>query len=274
MNASTFYNACSFLKRGTKHGTDVVRHCSAKLPRSMNSGRSCHSRTSSLGRIRNLTLQPRQRHDAPRTTSSTDRILTTHRQNEDLRRHLLRSQDLSRQGKRTSPYLHPSRSRALGGLWRQKRGLKERTHGYTFVASGGCMLLFGRKRRELSATRIHAQAHTSRLGWDFGRNICSALVLTYILQGKLFVRSDSKIFRFQNGKSESLFLQRKNPRKIAWTVLCRRQRRKGISEVRNHNRRIHLESRPNHILTTTTGGCQDPPSPPGQVPACHRWCFP
>lgn len=52
------------------------------------------------------------------------------------------------------------------------------------------------------------------------------------LQGKLYVRGDSKTFRFQNGKTESLFLQRKNPRRIAWTVLCRRQRRKGISEVR------------------------------------------
>ncbi|KAI7053914.1 hypothetical protein KC352_g44995, partial [Hortaea werneckii] len=50
-------------------------------------------------------------------------------------------------------------------------------------------------------------------------------------KGKLFVRSDSKIFRFQNGKSESLFLQRKNPRRIAWTVLCRRAHRKGITEV-------------------------------------------
>ncbi|KAK1833183.1 60S ribosomal L24 [Podospora conica] len=49
-------------------------------------------------------------------------------------------------------------------------------------------------------------------------------------KGKLFVRGDSKIFRFQNGKSESLFLQRKNPRRIAWTVLFRRQHRKGISE--------------------------------------------
>jgi large subunit ribosomal protein L24e len=49
-------------------------------------------------------------------------------------------------------------------------------------------------------------------------------------QGKLYVRGDSKIFRFQNGKSESLFLQRKNPRRIAWTVLYRRQHRKGISE--------------------------------------------
>ncbi|KPM45077.1 hypothetical protein AK830_g1442 [Neonectria ditissima] len=48
--------------------------------------------------------------------------------------------------------------------------------------------------------------------------------------GKLYVRGDSKIFRFQNGKSESLFLQRKNPRRISWTVLYRRQHRKGISE--------------------------------------------
>ncbi|KAF2271996.1 uncharacterized protein EI97DRAFT_437373 [Westerdykella ornata] len=49
-------------------------------------------------------------------------------------------------------------------------------------------------------------------------------------KGKLYVRSDNKIFRFQNGKSESLFLQRKNPRRIAWTVLFRRQHKKGISE--------------------------------------------
>lgn len=52
------------------------------------------------------------------------------------------------------------------------------------------------------------------------------------MQGKLYVRGDSKVFRFQNGKSESLFLQRKNPRRIAWTVLYRRQHRKGITEVR------------------------------------------
>ncbi|THC92122.1 hypothetical protein EYZ11_008417 [Aspergillus tanneri] len=54
-------------------------------------------------------------------------------------------------------------------------------------------------------------------------------------KGKLYVRGDSKIFRFQNGKSESLFLQRKNPRRIAWTVLFRRQHRKGISEVSTAN---------------------------------------
>ncbi|KEF60628.1 large subunit ribosomal protein L24e [Exophiala aquamarina CBS 119918] len=49
-------------------------------------------------------------------------------------------------------------------------------------------------------------------------------------KGKLYVRGDSKIFRFQNGKTESLFLQRKNPRRIAWTMLYRRQHKKGISE--------------------------------------------
>ncbi|KAJ9638574.1 60S ribosomal protein L24 [Knufia peltigerae] len=49
-------------------------------------------------------------------------------------------------------------------------------------------------------------------------------------KGKLYVRGDSKVFRFQNGKTESLFLQRKNPRRIAWTMLYRRMHKKGISE--------------------------------------------
>ncbi|KAF1812475.1 hypothetical protein P152DRAFT_416584 [Eremomyces bilateralis CBS 781.70] len=49
-------------------------------------------------------------------------------------------------------------------------------------------------------------------------------------KGKLYIRGDSKIFRFQNGKTESLFLQRKNPRRIAWTTLFRRQHKKGITE--------------------------------------------
>lgn len=59
-------------------------------------------------------------------------------------------------------------------------------------------------------------------------------------QGKLYIRGDSKIFRFQNGKTESLFLQRKNPRKISWTTLYRRQHKKGISEVRYLSRRTAL----------------------------------
>ncbi|WFD33435.1 60S ribosomal protein L24 [Malassezia cuniculi] len=49
-------------------------------------------------------------------------------------------------------------------------------------------------------------------------------------KGKLYVRGDSKVFRFQTSKSESLFLQRKNPRKIAWTVLYRKMHKKGITE--------------------------------------------
>ncbi|CUS21153.1 LAQU0S02e07162g1_1 [Lachancea quebecensis] len=49
-------------------------------------------------------------------------------------------------------------------------------------------------------------------------------------RGTLFVRGDSKIFRFQSSKSSSLFKQRKNPRRIAWTVLYRRHHKKGITE--------------------------------------------
>ena len=49
-------------------------------------------------------------------------------------------------------------------------------------------------------------------------------------RGTLFVRGDSKIFRFQSSKSASLFHQRKNPRRISLTVLYRRHHKKGISE--------------------------------------------
>ena len=38
------------------------------------------------------------------------------------------------------------------------------------------------------------------------------------------------MFRFQGSKPESLFHQRKNPRKIAWTVLYRRMHKKGVTE--------------------------------------------
>jgi large subunit ribosomal protein L24e len=52
----------------------------------------------------------------------------------------------------------------------------------------------------------------------------------YPSKGKLFVRGDSKVFRFAGSKNSSLFLQRKNPRKIAWTVVYRRMHKKGITE--------------------------------------------
>lgn len=49
-------------------------------------------------------------------------------------------------------------------------------------------------------------------------------------RGTLFVRGDSKVFRFQSSKTASLFKQRKNPRRLSWTVLYRRHHKKGISE--------------------------------------------
>ncbi|KAI9216663.1 ribosomal protein L24e-domain-containing protein [Blastocladiella britannica] len=48
--------------------------------------------------------------------------------------------------------------------------------------------------------------------------------------GKLFVRGDSKTFRFISSKCESYFHQRLNPRKLLWTVVYRRMHRKGITE--------------------------------------------
>lgn len=49
-------------------------------------------------------------------------------------------------------------------------------------------------------------------------------------KGKIFVRGDSRSFRFINGKSESYFLQRLKPAKIDWTVTFRRERKKGLTE--------------------------------------------
>ncbi|KAJ3406024.1 60S ribosomal protein L24 [Chytriomyces hyalinus] len=45
--------------------------------------------------------------------------------------------------------------------------------------------------------------------------------------GKTYVRVDNRSYRFLNGKSESLFLQRKKPSKIAWTIVARRLHKKG-----------------------------------------------
>lgn len=40
----------------------------------------------------------------------------------------------------------------------------------------------------------------------------------------------AQVFRFAGSKNASLFLQRKNPRKIAWTQVYRRMHKKGITE--------------------------------------------
>lgn len=52
----------------------------------------------------------------------------------------------------------------------------------------------------------------------------------YPSKGKLYVQKDSKVYRFIRSKEESLHLQRKNPRKLLWTVVYRRVRRKGVTE--------------------------------------------
>jgi len=48
--------------------------------------------------------------------------------------------------------------------------------------------------------------------------------------GIFYVRADQKSFKFINRKSKSQFLQRLNPRKIAWTTLYRRMHKKGTLE--------------------------------------------
>jgi len=48
--------------------------------------------------------------------------------------------------------------------------------------------------------------------------------------GIFFVRGDSKGFKFISRKVKSLFTQRLNPRKLAWTQLYRRMHKKGTLE--------------------------------------------
>ncbi|KAG5440248.1 hypothetical protein PCANB_001818 [Pneumocystis canis] len=59
-------------------------------------------------------------------------------------------------------------------------------------------------------------------------------------RGKLYIRGDNKVFRFFCRKTCSLFLQKKNPRKISWTILYRRLHKKGITEeaVKKRSKRI------------------------------------
>ncbi|KAJ1667277.1 60S ribosomal protein L24 [Coemansia sp. RSA 1646] len=58
----------------------------------------------------------------------------------------------------------------------------------------------------------------------------------YPSRGRVFIRGDSKTFRFLSSKTNSLFDQAKNPRKIAWTRLYRKAHRKGIKEEASKKR--------------------------------------
>ena len=55
-------------------------------------------------------------------------------------------------------------------------------------------------------------------------------------RGRTLVKSDGKTFFFLGSKVESLFYQRKNPRKIAWTVLYRRKHKKGVIKMTSKRR--------------------------------------
>merc|ERR1712113_714741 len=58
--------------------------------------------------------------------------------------------------------------------------------------------------------------------------------------GKTYIKADGKKVILINGKSETLLKNKKNPRKITWTILCRRKHKKGSMteiESRKRNRR-------------------------------------
>lgn len=174
---------------------------------------------------RRTTIGPsKEEHRDPRFLTITKRQPTPrqriHRQDAYLRRLLQRPEDLPRQGAFCKS--------TLVGAWEEKRAgivrfQRRRLRYYIAISPTHPTSTNSTRRFRLLSLR----ARYSILG-----EIDPLILCVCLLQGKLYVRGDSKIFRFQNGKSESLFLQRKNPRRIAWTVLYRRQHRKGISEVR------------------------------------------
>ena len=81
----------------------------------------------------------------------------------------------------------------------------------------------GRNRFVLRLPYLPQQGSSLRAGRQQGPHGCSVRHPTYLM-------FSIQIFRFANSKNESLFLQRKNPRKIAWTQVYRRMHKKGITE--------------------------------------------
>ena len=65
-------------------------------------------------------------------------------------------------------------------------------------------------------------------------------------KGVRFIRQDAKTFTFVDSKSKHLFLNRKNPRKVAWTQAYRRLHpKKGITEgvIKKKTRRVQKVER-------------------------------
>ena len=67
----------------------------------------------------------------------------------------------------------------------------------------------------------------------------------YPSKGIKFIRADAKVFTFMDSKSKHLFLNRKNPRKVAWTQAYRRLHKKGLAEeiVKKKARRVQKVER-------------------------------
>merc|ERR1712079_433051 len=52
----------------------------------------------------------------------------------------------------------------------------------------------------------------------------------YPSRGITYVKADGKTFRFLDGRSKKAHMLKRNPRKVTWTVLYRREHRKGVEE--------------------------------------------
>merc|ERR1719435_866754 len=63
-------------------------------------------------------------------------------------------------------------------------------------------------------------------------------------------KADGKVIRLLSSKNAALFHNRKNPRKLRWTILYRRKHKKGISQEASVKRRV----RRNIKATKAIGG--------------------
>merc|ERR1739848_640206 len=63
-------------------------------------------------------------------------------------------------------------------------------------------------------------------------------------------KADGKVIRMISSKTKALFHDRKNPRKLRWTILYRRKHKKGISQEASVKRRV----RRNIKATKAIGG--------------------
>merc|ERR1712098_685831 len=79
--------------------------------------------------------------------------------------------------------------------------------------------------------RVHGVFFCSVSPFSMKTEVCHFSGLkVYPGHGSRFVRADSKTFIFFNKKSKVDFLHKTNPRKVPWTAVYRRLRKKGLVE--------------------------------------------